>query len=197
LGKEEVSRQMQAEMEFSSRIESLAEDLPKVLEMPATVLRTGVLPIQIRIPTGGQVYRFARTIIREDDPLTMSVAYSANWAIGLAKWILLAVALLILFLCRRMLSRAARGIVAKARAMRGTVGRQEGAIKGIARSVATPIVLLGLVILFWSVSGPLTAFFFFFLWVSLIYQFVLWRRRKAGERLGSPGEPASRAPERP
>jgi hypothetical protein len=196
LGEEEVNRQMQAEVEFSSRLESLAQEPQSAIEMPGLVSRTGVLPIQIRIPTGGQVYRFARTIIREDDPLTMSVTYSAGWMIGLMKWVLLALAVLILFLCRRMLGRAARGIGARVRALCDAVGRQEGAIKGIAQSIVAPIVLLGLVILFWSISGPLTAFFFFFLWVSLVYQLVLWRRRRNGVRSRVPVEPAGGDSER-
>jgi hypothetical protein len=187
LGKEEVTRQMQAEVEFNSRIEFLAQDPQGVLEMPGLISRTGVLPIQIKIPTGGQVYRFARTIIREEDPLAMSVTYSANWVVGLLKWALLVLAVLVLFLVRRKLAKAARGIGAGMRALHDTMSKHEGAIRGAAQSIITPIVLLGLVIVLWTISGPLTALFFFLLWISLIYQLVLWRRRKAGDRLAGPG----------
>ena len=46
-----------------------------------------------------------------------------------------------------------------------------------------------------SVSRYLTALVLFLLWLSVIYQFVLWRRRKAREKSGGPDESAGDAPE--
>jgi len=74
----QVAGQLNAEMEFGGRMEALEKRSAVI----GTGKAVGVLPIQIRIPTGGQVYRFARTIIRPDDVLSMSVTYGRNWVVS-------------------------------------------------------------------------------------------------------------------
>ena len=72
--------QMNAELEFSGRLEGLADEARAPAASGAT--STGVLPVHIRVPTGGQVYRFARTIIQPSDPLSFSVVYTRLWVIS-------------------------------------------------------------------------------------------------------------------
>ena len=68
LEEDQLASQLDAELEFSGRLEGLARN-----DAPASIaggaISTGVLPIQIRVPTGGQVYRFAKTVIRTEDQL--------------------------------------------------------------------------------------------------------------------------------
>lgn len=76
MAEEQMVDQVDNELDFSDRLEGLARQ-----EAPQASLgggyATGVLPIQIHVPTGGQVYRFARTIINPDDLLTFGVRYAA------------------------------------------------------------------------------------------------------------------------
>jgi hypothetical protein len=69
---------------------------------------TGVMPIHVRVPTGGQVYRFAKTIVRPDDPLTFSVAYTQSWVITLLKWLVFALIVFILYRARKRLADIGR-----------------------------------------------------------------------------------------
>ena len=101
--KEQMASQVQAEMDFSDRLEGLAQQDIGAGSGGAT--STGVLPIQIHIPTSGQVYRFAKTIITPDDPLTMKVFYTQKWIVSLVKWIVLIFILFIIYLSRKNWSR--------------------------------------------------------------------------------------------
>jgi hypothetical protein len=85
LKEEQMNQQVASELEFSRRLDDLAE-----LAAPSTVYgghSNGVLPIQIEVPTSGQVYRFAKSIIKQDDELSFSVIYTQDWVNDFVKWI--------------------------------------------------------------------------------------------------------------
>ena len=42
----------------------------------------------------------------------------------------------------------------------------------------TPFILLGLIILFWSISDFITFILLFLFWVSVVYQILNWRKKK-------------------
>jgi hypothetical protein len=174
----QLSSQMDAELEFGGRLEGLADNAP---QSPISGgVSTGVLPIQIKVPTSGQVYRFAKTIIRPEDPLTFSVAYTRMWVTSAAKWIAIGLVLLIGYWNRRRLLRIGRWTSAQLNEIAGWIKKREEAIKRYAQSVVTPFVLFGLFLLFWRVSGFLALFCFFLLWASLAYQVmrILKKRRQ-------------------
>jgi hypothetical protein len=102
---EQMSSQLDAELEFGQRLESLRQSQaqPGVLGMDKA--EAGVLPIQIQVPTSGQVYRFAKTIITDGDPLEMSVMYTRLWIVNLVKWLVFTSVLWILYRKRETLSR--------------------------------------------------------------------------------------------
>jgi hypothetical protein len=114
---EELDGQLNAELEFGGRLEALVEDQAMLRPGSGGSAATGVMPIQIRVPTGGQVYRFAKTIIRPDDPLTFSVAYTQSWVVTLFKWFVFAVVALIIYLNRKRLVRTGRWWSDKLRAV--------------------------------------------------------------------------------
>jgi hypothetical protein len=101
---EQLASQVANEMEFSGRLEGLSADALAPLTIPSGT-GTGLLPIQIEIPTGGQVYRFAKTLIQPEDPLEFSVNYTRSWLMSSLKWLLIVLVILILFLCRRIFRR--------------------------------------------------------------------------------------------
>ncbi|UCG51456.1 MAG: hypothetical protein JSW58_14915 [Candidatus Latescibacterota bacterium] len=178
MGEAQLTDQMNAELEFGGRLEALAGvETPHVL-ISGGAVTTGVLPIQIRVPTGGQVYRFAKTIIRPDDPLEFSVVYTRLWILSLLKWVVVALVALIVYLNRKRLGKIGRSSVNRLNDIAGWVRRHESVIKRYAQSVMTPFVLFGLVVVFWNLSGHLTVLFFFLFWLSLVYQTIrLWKKR--------------------
>ena len=172
----QLSSQIDAELEFGGRLEGLADNAPQAPISGG--VSTGVLPIQIKVPTNGQVYRFAKTIIRPEDPLTFSVIYTRMWVMGAIKWIGIGFIGLIGYWNRRRLLKIGRWTTAQLTAIAGWTKKRERAIKRYAQSGMTPIVLFGLVVLLWGVSGYLALLCFFLFWVSLTYQVMrIWKKR--------------------
>jgi hypothetical protein len=167
MDEDEAARQIKNEMEFGGRVQKLSE----LSEMPAVsgARAAGVLPVHIRVPTSGQVYRFARTIIQPSDPLSFSVAYTRLWVISLIKWLLVALAALIVYWNRRRLIWALRFVSAGIKRIAGWIRSHERVIGQYSRSVATPFVLIGLALVFSGVSDKLGILFLVLFVVSLSY----------------------------
>ncbi|MDH3197411.1 MAG: hypothetical protein OEO21_04145 [Candidatus Krumholzibacteria bacterium] len=188
--RDQLAGQMNAELEFSGRLEGLADAPPAAVAGGA--ISTGVLPVQIRVPTSGQVYRFARTIIQPNDPLSFSVVYTRLWVIELLRWVLVALVALIIYLSRNRLTGIGRQLGERVRSATQWVRRHERILGRYAQSAMTPFVLLGLVLVFRNVSLFLTMLFFFLLWVSIAYHAIrLWKRRVQMRSVskGPAGEP--------
>lgn len=184
----QLSSQMDAELEFGGRLEGLASNEPQA--PPSGAVSTGVLPIQIRVPTSGQVYRFAKTIIRPEDELSFSVVYTRGWVMGAVKWIGIAFIGLVGYWNRRKFLRLGRWGAEQIIAIARWIKQREGAIKRYARSAATPFVLFGLGVILRNVSGVLALLAFFLLWIALVYHGLrLWRKR--AELRTAPKAPAS------
>jgi len=139
---------------------------------------TGVLPITIQIPTSGQVYRFARTIIKPEDALMFSVVYSQTWMGSLVKWTVFLLLVLILWLNRRKLRKPWDWFRKQLNRMNTFYKDNESTIKKYAQSRMTPFVLFGLLVIIWPFSGLLAIIVLFMLWVSLVYQVLNFRRKK-------------------
>jgi hypothetical protein len=138
-----------------------------------------VLPVQIRVPTGGQVYRFARTIIRTEDPLTFSVVYARMWVVTLMRWIIAALALWIIYLNRRRFRRLLSWLGEMLNTLTEALKKYESTAKRYARSAMTPFVLFGLAVASWFVSGFLTVVFLLLSWMSLVYQIMRYMKKRA------------------
>jgi hypothetical protein len=177
LEEDQLSIQMDAELEFGGRLEGLADNAPQAPISGG--VSTGVLPIQIKVPTNGQVYRFAKTIIRPEDPLTFSVIYSRMWVMGAIKWIGIGFIGLIGYWNRRRLLRIGRWTTAQLTAIAGWIKKREQAIKRYAQSGMTTFALFSLIVLLWRVSGYLALMCFFLFCFSLAYQVMrLWKKRR-------------------
>jgi hypothetical protein len=178
LQEEQISSQVEAELEFSGRLEGLAkQDVPQTAISGGTA--TGVLPIQIQVPTGGQVYRFAKTIIKTEDPLTFSVVYNRSWVSRTLKWVILLFLILLIYLNRKRLIGPWRWSKEKLRISTDFYREHQSGIKKCAQSIMTPFVLFGLMVVFWSFSKFLTLLFLFLFWVSAVYQILQHWKKKA------------------
>ncbi|UCE17605.1 MAG: hypothetical protein JSV84_12055 [Gemmatimonadota bacterium] len=178
LQEEQLSSQVQTELEFSGRLEGLAQQEPQA----AVSGGVGILPIQIQIPTGGQVYRFAKTIVKTEDPLTMSVVYAQNWILGTIKWVVIVLIVLILIIMRKTVIRIFRWFKDGFSNVEKWYKKHDSTFEKISKSKMTPFVLFGLFIVFWSISKLLTLLVFFLFWMSVVYHIILYRERRAERR---------------
>jgi hypothetical protein len=175
---EQITGQVHAELEFGGRLEGHAgEEAPQSV-VTGGATGTGVLPIQIKIPTGGQVYRFARTVIEPEDPLTFTVVYSQSWLITLFRYMILVCFVVLLWLVRNRLSALWSWLAARWHHVVALFQMHHSSITKHLQSTMIPIVCLGLVVIFWPLSRSLTTLFLFCLWVSSAYQFLQYYRRK-------------------
>jgi hypothetical protein len=177
LQEEQISSQVEAELKFGGRLEGLAEQEASRATISGGTA-TGVLPIQIQVPTGGQVYRFAKTIIKTEDPLTFSVIYTRLWVNSMLKWIIFLFIIFMLYLNRKRLTRPWRWLKEKLQVLINFYKNHESDVKKYAQSKMTPFVMFGLMIVFWRFSRLLTLLFFFLFWVGAIYQILNYRKKK-------------------
>jgi len=182
LAEDQIATQLDAELEFGGRLEGFTSQ-----EVPQSVISggavgTGVLPVQIKVPTGGQVYRFARTVIQTGDPLTFSVVYAQLWVSSFIKWLIFVLIILILFLFRKKLTSHWQWLKEKLNDLVRWYKKNESTITKYSQSLMTTFVLIGLVMVLWPFSTFFTILFLFLFWVSATYQILQHRRRKAQQK---------------
>jgi hypothetical protein len=178
---EQIASQFDAEIGFSGRLEGLAQQVAPAAA-PRGAGGTGILPIQIQVPTGGQVYRFAKTIIKPEDPLVVSVTFTQSWLTKLIKWLIIVLILWILYLKRTTVTRVLRSSQVKVKAINAWYKKHEKTIQQSTRSTVTPFVLFGLFIVFLFVSKLLTLLALFLFLVSVGYHISSHRKRRTKAR---------------
>jgi hypothetical protein len=179
LKEEQLSNQVHAEFEFGGRLEGLAQQGEAGIAVAKDKTGTGILPIQIEIPTGGQVYRFAKTIIKAEDPLTVSVIYTQHWLIALLKWLFFVFILWVIYLKRKAVKMLFQQSKDKLGSLANVLNQYDAPLKHRAQSKTTPFVLVGLLVVSLFISRLLALLVFFLLWISVIYQIFLYREKKA------------------
>jgi len=133
LSEENIKSQMENEVTFSQRVQEVQNG--KVAAV------SGVLPIKIQIPTTGQLFRFAKTIVSEE-PLTLDFSFASNAMMTFIKLMALVLILVIVYFLRKSIKNAFAS------------GREKYQIK------QTPLVLLVLGILSLSFSRTTAVVFF-------------------------------------
>jgi uncharacterized membrane protein len=181
LKEEDMVNQVASELQFAQRLDKIASEgagYPTV----SGGIGTGVMPIHIEVPTSGQVYRFAKSIIKPDDELTFSVIYAQMWTEDLVKWIIIILIVLIIYLSRNKLKRPWNWMTTKVKDSREFYKKHEQTINRYATSFYTPFVLFALMLIFWGVSFPITSILFILLIVSIIFHLSNFFKRKKKER---------------
>jgi hypothetical protein len=173
---DEMVGQLNAELEFGGRMEKLAQDVASGALSGGQAV--GVLPIQIRIPATGQVYRFAKTIIKPEDPLSFTVTYSRDWVSGVAKWMLGVIIVLILILTRKSFFGPAKWIGKRVLDMARIYKANRKSIDRFVKSPMAPLVFLGLAFVSWPFPLIFALVFVLLFWITASYQGIeFWRRR--------------------
>ena len=179
---EELSDQVANELMFGGRMEGLVSQAQLRPNISGDVRNSGVLPIHIQVPTGGQVYRFAKTIIKTEDALTFSVIYTRMWINSLFKWIIILSVLLIIYLNIKRKSKIWLLVTKKSRIVAGFFKKHEAVLKKSSHSLVTPLVLVLLMILCSQFSTLLTMFFFLLFCGSIVIQINQYRKKMADEK---------------
>jgi hypothetical protein len=98
--------------------------------------------------------------------------------VSLLKWIIATLIALVIYLNRRRLKRIGRWTGEKANTVAEWARKRQGAAKRYAQSGVTPVVLSGLAVVTWGISGRLAFLFVCLLLVSVSYQLTrLWKKR--------------------
>lgn len=175
---EQIKQQLNAELGFSGRLNSLRQqDLPQVTVYGSTS-ESGLMPIQIEIPTGGQVYRFAKTIVKTEDDLRFSVFYTQSTMADSLAWLMALIVLFLLYPARKKLYLASRRLKEKLNKTYTDFKKHINIFQKFFRSGMAPFVLFGLFVVCCFISKLLALFVIFIFWTSLVYQIFLCIKKR-------------------
>ena len=129
LEEDKIAEQVRNEAQFSQRVQDI--------QTGKVASAQGVLPIRVQIPTTGQLYRFAKTIV-SDEPLDLSFGYISGWSLLLCKILVILLILVALFGLRRRLKKGIQFL------------------RNNYRPGYTPLLLILLALILWSLSKTLS-----------------------------------------
>ncbi|MBN1273319.1 MAG: hypothetical protein JXB26_13710 [Candidatus Aminicenantes bacterium] len=161
LQKEQLVEQMKNEGQFSRRVEEIQTGAA-----PAT---GGILPIRINVPTTGQVFRFAKTIV-SDESLTLNFTFISS---TMMSFIWLALILLLLFILFLLRKKIARGI----QYLTETIGNR-----------LIPIIFLLAAVILWFFSKTVAVFLFIIFLILILVPYIRERVYKTEEKKKSQKE---------
>jgi len=183
---EQMRRQVENEFRMGDRLDELSKMGYSQSPSVQGAVSTGVLPVQIKIPTSGQVYRFARTIIKPDDELTVNVLYSKTWMIALLKWVLAVFAVIVLYLLRKVIFRLWSWLKGYFLRLQKFYNKHRQAVTNLSRARLTPFVLFGLFLLSLSFSGIIALIILFVLWIIIVDRVFIYRDNRKKKKPGAP-----------
>lgn len=183
--KKQIVHQLKQELRFSGRLNSLVQQ-SRINGSPAGA---NLLPIEIEIPTGGHVYRFAKTIVTREDPLTIRMTYTRNIISRAAFWFSVFLAGVLTYVLRKKIRRLVISLRVLVDAFLDHLKPYHSAIQAACRSVLTTLALLGMFIAACFISGYAALSFFLVLWVSMSYQLILYWKKRSVRKTG-PEAPA-------
>ena len=165
---EAILAQVASEIDFSRSMNNVGdiENQPGIYGGQSS----GLLPIQIEVPLNGQIYRFAKSLIKPEDELSFSVVYTEIWIGNFLKWAIILFLVLIIYFVRKQLLKPLNLIKSKWNAGVQLFNQNEAKIVKYSQSKITLFVLFALMIIFMSISEFLSLILFFLFLGSLIYQ---------------------------
>lgn len=157
----QVHRQLEAELGFSGRLEEMQKQQIPQVSAQTGGSNVGILPLQIHIPTSGQIYRFAKTIVMPEDSLYVKVSYVSDHVTHTIKWIILFAILLILFLLRRHLKFITNSVRRLYEGLKTWIQKHKKCFEFLFNSRTSPFIWLALAVLSLFISAFLALLFFF------------------------------------
>jgi hypothetical protein len=182
---EQAMQQLDAEMHFGGKLDELSQ-MPPQFNIPGAG-GTGILPIQIEVPTTGQVYRFAKTIIKPEDPLTVNVLYFRRGFLTFIRWIVFFIVLGIAYILRKTLRRVFHWIAEQWKKAQPALKKAEIAVPRWLRSRSAVWILIVLAIVFLFISKWLFMLVFLLLCIVLVDRLVVYFTNKKKAKSGASG----------
>ncbi len=179
LKEEQITQQMDAEMGFSNRLDDLSK---QNLPAPTAGGGMGVMPIQIEIPTSGQLYRFAKTIIKPEDPLKIEVTFAQNWVLGLARWAAAIIVVVVLILLRKLLVKLFLYSARYIKRILDFYNQNKEPVRAFFKSKFVFFVCIGLFIVSMFMADFFTLLMFLLCWILGVYQIILWNQRRKDKK---------------
>jgi hypothetical protein len=170
---QQAVQQLEAEMNFGGKLDELSQAQSGVRGSGA-----GVTPIQIEVPTTGQVYRFAKTIVKPDDPLTVGVRYARRGLVLSVRWFFVLSILILAYLFRRRLRPGWDRLVKLGKSVQPVLSRTEGSVVRSLRSRSLLWMLFALAIAAWFLSRWLFVLILLLLWLAAMNQILLHFKEK-------------------
>jgi hypothetical protein len=165
---QQAVQQLDAEMNFGGKLDELSQAQGGVQGSGS-----GVTPIQIEVPTTGQVYRFAKTIVKTEDPLFTGMWYARRGLVLFVRWMILLLALILAYRFRRRLRRGWDRLSTLGKTVRPVLLKAESEVPLALKSRSLLWMLCASAIAAWFVSKLLFVLILFLLWLVAVYQVLL------------------------
>ena len=207
--KKDMMRQQAMEKGLASRPGKIAEPQQPQIQQPqapvsqgvggiVTGYDTGVMSIPISIPVSGQLYRFAKTVVRQE-PLVINMVYTRDWIMSSIGWICFLVILWIVFVLRKRLYGLGESCQKASHAIEECCAIIKRVFKNTYNATLTPLILVGFMIAAVLTSHLLPAFLIFLAGLCvLVHQSAYWfPKEKKGEKTQTVEKMRNHLPETP
>ncbi|MDM7924750.1 MAG: hypothetical protein QUS35_01925 [bacterium] len=162
---EQVVRQMKAEVDFGNKLDEISQSTVQA----ASPGGAGVMPIQVVIPRTGQLVRFARTIVKPEDKLSVAVWQVRSGVFAFFRVALLALLVWLVFRNRGRLRPVRPAVVRAWGAAVPVLRKIEAACRSAILSPRTLVALIVLAFLSWFVlRNGFVLLLFLFLACSMV-----------------------------
>ncbi|MGA1841966.1 MAG: hypothetical protein ACMUIU_15210 [bacterium] len=164
LYKKDMMRQQAIEKGFVPRPEKIPEPQKPTTPVSTDSERivsgydTAVMSIPISIPVSGQLYRFAKTVVRQE-PLVINMVYTREWIMSVIGWFILLVIVCILFALRKRLYGLGKHLQRASHYIGNGFTKLRLMTGKMFNSALTPLILAGFVIAAFFTCHFLLAFF--------------------------------------
>jgi hypothetical protein len=106
---------------------------------------TAVMSVPVSIPVSGQLYRFAKTAVRQE-PLFITIIYTQDWIMSSIGWFIFFVVMAVLFIFRKRLHILGQYIQKLSRPVGDIFHQLKLIMRKACEATLTPLLLTGLII---------------------------------------------------
>ncbi|MGA1794950.1 MAG: hypothetical protein ACMUIL_03725 [bacterium] len=148
ISREDMARQQVMERGFAGKKAETATPQPQKPQGTGGITSgydTAVMSIPVSIPLSGQLYRFAKTMARQE-PLTITMVYSRGEITDLIAWVLLLIVIATAFFLRRRIYPLGGRIQRASEYMESGLSKMNSMVRRSCDATLTPLILIGLMI---------------------------------------------------
>ncbi|MBN2374621.1 hypothetical protein JXL19_12635 [bacterium] len=143
--RKDMMKQQAMEKSFTSVPRKISEPQKPQPQEPGVIASgydTAVFSIPISVPLSGQLYRFAKTLVRQE-PLLIKMVYTRGWIMQILGWFILIIAVIGLFATRKSLYRAGQYFQRSSQYMENGLSELKSIINKAYNLTVTPLILAG------------------------------------------------------